>query len=215
MPADIPHPLFARFFDRFSRVIESELGRYRDQVLEGLTGRVLELGPGNGINFSHYPATVDEVIAIEPEPYLRQRALVAAEQTPVTVSVRAGSGDELGLDDESVDAAVASLVLCSVPDQATALAELRRVLKPGGQLRFIEHVQASRPSKARVQHALDATVWPPMAGGCHCGRDTVSAMEAAGFSIDWVKSIDVGPGWSITNPHVVGSAFVSAVAGHP
>ncbi len=205
--ADIPHPLFARFFDRLSRVMEKELGPRRDELLAGLSGRVLELGAGNGINFSHYPTTVEEVIAIEPEPYLRARAELAAHAAPVPVSVRAGAADALELEDASVDAAVTSLVLCSVSDPARALSELRRVVRPGGELRFLEHVRSSAPGKARVQTAADgSTIWPRLVGGCHCSRDTVSALGAAGFRVGAVRELDLGPSWMITNPHVIGSA---------
>jgi ubiquinone/menaquinone biosynthesis C-methylase UbiE len=204
---DIRHPLFARVFDRLSRVMEKEVGPWRDQLLAGLSGRVLELGAGNGINFSHYPDTVTEVIALEPEPYMRAKAEAAALLARVPVTVRPGAADAIELPDASVDAAVASLVLCSVPDQARALAELHRVVKPGGELRFLEHVRASGPGKIRVQNAADRIgIWPLMAGGCHCSRDTVGAIRAAGFEVLQAEDHDLGPSWGITNPHVLGSA---------
>lgn len=204
---DIRHPLFARVFDRLSRVMEKEVGPWRDQLLAGLSGRVLELGAGNGINFSHYPDTVTEVIAVEPEPYMRAKAEAAAQVARVPVTVRPGAADAIELPDASVDAAVASLVLCSVPDQARALAELHRVVKPGGELRFLEHVRASGPRKIRVQNAADGIgIWPLMAGGCHCSRDTVGAIRAAGFEVLQAEDHDLGPSWGITNPHVLGSA---------
>src|SRR5437868_764284 len=105
--AELKHPLFARFFDRLSRVMEKEVGDFRQELLSGLSGRVVEVGAGNGINFSHYPPAVDEVIAIEPEPYLRGKAAEAARGAQVTVSVRPGVADALELEDASVDAAVA------------------------------------------------------------------------------------------------------------
>ncbi len=204
---EIRHPLFARFFDRLSGPLEKELGAKRDELLTGLSGRVVEIGAGNGMNFRHYPASVEEVVALEPEPYLRAKAQQAAAHAPVPVTVRAGVADELTLPDGSVDAAVACLVLCTVPDQSTALAELRRVLKPGGELRFLEHVRSKSPGKTRAQTTLDSVgLWPRMAGGCHCSRDTVSAIRAAGFRVGPVRSIDIGPSWMITNPHVLGSA---------
>jgi ubiquinone/menaquinone biosynthesis C-methylase UbiE len=207
MAAEVKHPLFARFFDRLSGVMEKEVGPWRDELLAGLSGRVVEIGPGNGINFRHYPASVEEVVALEPEPYLRAKAERAARLAPVSVSVRAGVADSLELEDAGFDAAVACLVLCSVPDQQAALAELRRVLKPGGQLRFLEHVRSQKPGKARVQTTLDSSgVWPRLAGGCRCSCDTVSAIQAAGFHVDRAKNIDLGPSWVITNPHVLGSA---------
>lgn len=206
--SDLRHPLFARFFDRLSRTIEPEVGRWRDELLAGLSGRVLEVGAGNGINFSHYPSTVEQVIAVEPEPYLRARAEDAAKSAPVSVSVRPGLADALDAEDASVDATVASLVLCSVPDQGAALREFARVTKPGGELRFLEHVRSGRSRKARVQRAADRSgIWPLVGGGCHCARDTAAAINAAGFELVQVREIDVGPPWMITNPHVLGSAL--------
>jgi ubiquinone/menaquinone biosynthesis C-methylase UbiE len=207
MATEVRHPLFARFFDRLSGAMEKEVGPLRDELLTGLTGRVLEIGSGNGINFRHYPDTVEEIVALEPEPYLRSKAQRAARTAPVTVTVRAGVADSIGLPDASFDAVVASLVLCSVPDQAAALAELHRVLRPGGELRFLEHLCSPSPRKARVQRAFDRSgVWPRIGGGCHSSRDTLGAIEAAGFHVQTVRSIDVGPGWALTNPHVLGRA---------
>jgi ubiquinone/menaquinone biosynthesis C-methylase UbiE len=204
---DVRHPIFARFFDRLSRLMERDVGEHRDELLAGLSGRVVEVGAGNGMNFRHYPATVDEVVALEPEAYLRGKAEEAARAAPVRVSVRDGAADPLPLEDASFDAAIASLVLCTVPDPARALAELRRVLKPGGELRFMEHVRSDRARKARLQDRLDRWgIWPRVGGGCHCGRDAVGAIEAAGLRIERVRSLDVGPSWMVTNPHVLGAA---------
>lgn len=210
MAEDIRHPVFARLFDRLSRTMEREVGPRRDELLAGLSGRVVEIGPGNGINFQHYPATVEEVVAIEPEPYLRAKAVQAAASAPVPVRVRPGVAGQLDLPDGSFDAAVACQVLCTVADLPTALGELRRVLAPGGELRFFEHVRAEAPAKARIQRGLDrARVWPLLGGGCHCSRDTLAAVGAAGFTIQSSRKIDVGPAWTITNPHVLGSARLS------
>ena len=207
MPGDVHHPLFARFFDRLSRTIEPEVGPFRDELLAGLTGRVVEVGAGNGMNFGHYPPSVEHVVAIEPEPYLRARAELAAGDAPVPVEVRSGVAGELDLADSSFDGAVACLVLCTVPDQPRALTELHRVLAPGGELRFLEHVRSPASSKARVQALADRTgIWPCIGGGCHCARQTVAAIAAAGFDVRESRHVDVGPGWMITNPHVLGSA---------
>jgi ubiquinone/menaquinone biosynthesis C-methylase UbiE len=204
---DVKHPLFARFFDRLSRVMEKEVGEWRDQLLAGLSGRVVEVGAGNGINFAHYPDTVEEVIALEPEPYLRARAEAASKAAPMRVTVQAGVADALPLPDASVDAAVASLMLCTVPDQGRALAELRRVLRPGGELRFLEHVRSGAPAKARFQAAADRSrIWPLIGGGCHSSRDTLGAIRGAGFEVVQVRDLDLGPSWSITNPHLLGRA---------
>lgn len=206
MPGEIRHPLFARFFARFSQTMEREVGPLRDELLRGLSGRVLEIGAGNGMNFSHYPPSVKAVVAIEPEPYLRARAEQAAATAPVPVSVRAGVAGELDLDPGSFDAAVCSLVLCSISDPRAALEELHQALRTGGELRFLEHVRGEG-AKARVQRVMDSSrVWPGMAGGCHCSRDTLAAFRASGFGIKKVRSVSVGPGWMFTNPHVIGAA---------
>jgi ubiquinone/menaquinone biosynthesis C-methylase UbiE len=203
----VRHPIFARFFDRLSRLMEREVAQHRHELLAGLSGRVVEVGAGNGMNFQHYPSTVEEVVALEPEAYLRDKAEETARDAPVRVTVRDGLADPLPLQDGDFDAAIASLVLCTVPDPGRALGELRRVLKPGGELRFLEHVRSERPRKARLQDRLDRSgIWPRVGGGCHCARNTVAAIEAAGFDIERVESLEFGPSWIITNPHVLGSA---------
>ena len=187
--------------------MEREVGRHRDELLAGLSGRVVELGAGNGVNFAHYPGDVEEVVAIEPEPYLRAKAAAAAAAAPVPVTVREGVAAALPLDGAAFDAAVASLVLCSVADEADALAELRRVLRPRGELRFMEHIRAESRGKARVQRWLDRSgIWPTLGGGCHCARDTLSAILAAGFELEQLDRFALGPSWVITNPHVRGRA---------
>src|SRR3954466_3760609 len=124
---EVRHPLFARLCTLMSRNEPAELREHRASVTAGLSGRVLELGAGAGSMFRHYPAAVTEVVAVEPEPYLREQASAAASVAPVPVTVVAGVADALPLQDGSVDAAIASLVLCSVADLSAALAELRRV----------------------------------------------------------------------------------------
>jgi ubiquinone/menaquinone biosynthesis C-methylase UbiE len=181
----VHHPLFARFYTHvLARNEPAELRAYRDELLAGLSGRVVEVGAGSGANFPHYPDTVTEVVAVEPEAYLREQAAAAAPQAPVAVRVVDGIADALPLEDGSCDAAVACLVLCTVPDQASALAELRRVLKPGGELRFYEHVRGESARMARWQRAADRTFWPHLFGGCHTARDTVGAIERAGFELE-------------------------------
>jgi ubiquinone/menaquinone biosynthesis C-methylase UbiE len=177
----------------------------RAALVAGLSGRVLELGCGSGVNFARYPPTVSELIAVEPEPYLRARAERAAASAPVPVRVLPGQADELPLEDESVDAAVCSLVLCSVPDQASALAELRRVLRPGGQLRFYEHVAARHAMGRALQRGADATVWPRAFGNCHLARDTEASIERAGFRIERRDRIPLRQA-DFPHPHVVGCA---------
>ena len=183
---DLARPRFARMYMKAAaRADRRGATQHRRALLRDLTGRVLEVGAGNGLNFAHYPPTVTEVVAIEPEPTLRAIAQNAAAGAPVPVTVRDGTADALPLADGDMDAAVASLVLCSVPDQARALAELRRVLRPGGDLRFYEHVIARcQPMRTILQVADHSGLWPAIGGGCHPARDTGLAIEAAGFVIE-------------------------------
>ena len=155
------------------------MAAHRRQALDGLTGTVIEAGAGNGLNFAHYPAGVTAVLAVEPDPYLRQIAGQQARQARVPVEVRDGVAERLPAADASFDAAVATMVLCSVADQRAVLAEIHRVVRPGGQLRFLEHVQAGTPGLRRAQRVLDATVWPLLVGGCHTGRDTLAAIASS------------------------------------
>jgi ubiquinone/menaquinone biosynthesis C-methylase UbiE len=187
------HPRFARMYQKISA--ESELrgtAEHRDRVLAGLTGRVLEVGAGNGMNFRHYPTTVAEVEALEPEDVLRSLAERAVADAPVPITVVAGHGDALPFEDASFDAAVVSLVLCSVPDPAHFLAEIRRVLKPGGQLRFFEHVRSTKPLVGAFQDVI-TPLWSAIGGGCHLNRDSRTAIDAAGFEIDEIDRFTYSP----------------------
>src|SRR3954466_4119764 len=172
------HPIFARLYMKGSRSAEERgAAEHRRELLSGLSGRVLELGAGNGLNFAHYPPEVTEVVAVEPEPTLREAAEKAASEAQVPIRVVEATADRLPGDDGEFDAAVVSLVLCSVPDQAAALAELKRVIRPGGELRFYEHVKAEgQPAKALLKFA-EKTFWPLVGGGCHPARHTAEAIE--------------------------------------
>lgn len=202
------HPIFARLYGHFAPQAEhAGVAQHRQELLGGLSGRVVEVGAGSGLTFSHYPPEVTEVAALEPEPYLRHLALQAARDAPVPVVMVDGSAEHIPAGDGSFDAAVTSLVLCSVPDQARALAELRRVLRPGGQLRFYEHVRSEDPRAARAQDRIDH-FWPLVGGGCHPNRDTPSAIAAAGFDIETCRRFEFRPCLlaAPVAPHVVGMA---------
>lgn len=208
-----PHPLFARFWDRVApRVVSDDARR---ELLAGLSGAVVEIGAGNGANFSHYPVGVTAVCAVEPEPVLRTRAADRARTAPVPVEVVDATAESLPADDDTFDGAVCCLVLCSVRDQRAALRELQRVVRPGGEVRFYEHV-AARDRRRRVQRFLDSTgIWPSLGGGCHLARDTAAELAATGFTVERSQEFEVGVG-RLTIPHIMGVARVApSTDGHP
>jgi ubiquinone/menaquinone biosynthesis C-methylase UbiE len=167
-----------------SRALEAGgIAGHRKDLLAGLAGQVIDIGAGTGPSFGHYPAAVTGVLAVEPEPRLRALAAAAAQAAAVPVEVTGGRAGALPAADASHDAAVVSFVLCTVPDQDGALAEIRRVLRPGGTLCFLEHVRADTAALVRAQRALETTIWPHLFGGCHLSRDTAAAIKRAGFTI--------------------------------
>jgi SAM-dependent methyltransferase len=201
----VHHPLFARVYARVGHLMDAEIGDHRRRLLAGLTGRVLEVGAGNGLNFPHYPATVTGVLAIEPEPYLRRLALATARQAPVPIRVVDGAAEALPAPNGVFDVVVASLVLCTVTDLDQALAETRRVLRPGGRLRFYEHVRATDPRLAHWQDRLERP-WGWLVGGCHPNRDTVAAIAAAGLQVVQLDRFDLQAMPPLARPHVLGVA---------
>jgi ubiquinone/menaquinone biosynthesis C-methylase UbiE len=204
-PRPVRHPVFARVYVRVGHLMDAEIGDHRRRLLAGLTGRVLEVGAGNGLNFPHYPATITEVLAVEPEPDLRRQALAAASQAPAPIRVADGTAEALPADDATFDGVVASLVLCTVTDPDQALAEVRRVLRPGGRLRFYEHVRATDPRLARWQDQLERP-WGWLVGGCHPNRDTVAAITAAGLQMVRLDRFDLQAMPPLARPHVLGVA---------
>jgi SAM-dependent methyltransferase len=207
---DQRHPLFARCLARSAAISERKgAGILRSRLVDGLVGRVVEIGAGSGVQFRHYPPTVTEVIAIEPEPTLRGMATDAARAAPVPVRVLSGLADVLPLDDADVDAGVCAGVLCSVDDPTAALRELARVIRPDGELRFYEHVPSSRPRAAALQRPLDATgLWRRAMGGCHTARHSDATIAAAGFAIERLERFTFRPTLLDTPvaPKVLGNA---------
>jgi ubiquinone/menaquinone biosynthesis C-methylase UbiE len=206
---DIARPRFARLYMRTAPTAEQRGAReHRRRLLAGLRGTVVEIGAGQGLNFPHYPPEVTEVIAIEPEPTLRHEAETLAADAGVSIRVLAGVADELPVEDASADAVVASLVLCSVPDQQRALAEVRRVLRPSGELRFYEHVIARCQPKRLFLQIIDRSgIWPAIAGGCHPARDTGEAIKRAGFEIEDIERFGfAAQRFEPQIPHILGRA---------
>jgi ubiquinone/menaquinone biosynthesis C-methylase UbiE len=171
--------VFAAAYDPFLSVAERRgLAALRAEVLADARGRVVELGAGTGLNVRHYPS-VGELILTEPEPAMVKRL----QRRAAGARVLQAPAERLPFEDASVDTVVSTLVLCTVPDLESALAEIRRVLAPGGRLLFLEHVRSDSARLARWQDRLHDP-WRVFAGGCHCNRATLAALSTSGFAVD-------------------------------
>ncbi|MDX1886446.1 class I SAM-dependent methyltransferase [Mycolicibacterium sp. 120270] len=212
--ATTDNPFFARLWTFLSNHETKEIQRLRTENLAGLSGRVLEVGAGTGTNFAHYPATVTEVVAVEPEVRLAPQAQAAAQKAPVPVTVYAGTVEKYLSDavGEPFDAVVCSLVLCSVDDPDSVLQQLFSLVRPGGELRFLEHV-ATGGIRGRLQKIADATVWPRLMGNCHTHRDTEASIVGAGFAVNDARLEPALPAWLPTPvaEYTIGRATKPAV----
>jgi SAM-dependent methyltransferase len=190
------NPFFARLWTFLSNHETEEIQRLRTENLVGLTGRVLEVGAGTGTNFGYYPATVTEVVAVEPERRLAPQARKAAAKAPVPVTVSTGTVERFLSDGDGkpFDAVVCSLVLCSIDDPDSVLRQLFSLVRPGGELRFLEHV-GSTGLRGRLQKVADATVWPRLMGNCHTHRDTEASIVGAGFAVQGARREPAMPAW--------------------
>ena len=184
-------PLYGPKQSRFARYLERREQRRPDQearelrrrVLAGLAGDVIEVGSGDGRSFEHYPPGVKRLLAVEPDSTARAASVKRAQDAAVPIEVVGGTAEKLPADDSAFDAAVLMGILCSVGDPAGTLHELRRVLRPGGELRFWEHVRSGNAAFRTLQHATDSLFWTKALGGCETTRDTMAAIRAAGFEI--------------------------------
>jgi ubiquinone/menaquinone biosynthesis C-methylase UbiE len=197
------HPIFAAFY-RWAGWLGDRTGfaAWRRRLLADAEGMVVELGAGTGLSFPHYPAGL-QVLATEPDPYMLKAARSAARKADADLTLKQALAEALPVGDASVDTVVSILVLWSVPDQAVALAEARRVLRPGGLL-LLEHVRAADPALARRQDRSERRQ-VRFAGGCHPNRDTLRAVAAAGFDTSGVQPVTL-PGIKITSPGITGVA---------
>ncbi len=185
--------LFRRAFIRLSPTMDARGGTdHRAQLLAHVAGVVVEVGAGTGATFAHYGRAVDTVRAIEPDSQLRTIAEAVAREAPAVITVMDGTADHLPVESATCDWVVCSLVLCSVPDQASALAEVRRVMKPGGRLAFYEHVRSNSRIIGVLEDVLTAP-WSALAGGCHPNRATLESIESAGFEIESVSRFRFSP----------------------
>lgn len=190
----VDNPFFARIWPFVASHEVEAIRALRRENLAGLSGRVLEVGAGVGTNFALYPATVEQVVALEPELRLTGRARAAGAEAPVPVAVSGVTVEEFG-GGEPFDAVVCSLVLCSVRDPAGVLKHLHSMLRPGGELRYLEHV-ATPGARGHLQRFVDATFWPRLLGNCHTHRDTEAVIAGAGFEVQTSRREFTLPAWS-------------------
>lgn len=197
---------FSAFYDRmFAASEKAGLRDLRRTALAPAAGRTLDIGSGTGLNLELYPAAVTELVLAEPDPHmLRQLRARAAEQRP-DAEIVAAPAERLPFEDSSFDTVAITLVLCTVPDPAAALAEAARVLKPDGALLFLEHVRSPDPGLARWQDRLEGP-WRLFGDGCHCNRDTVAAIEASPLRLEELERTEFPKSPPITRPLVWGRA---------
>ncbi|KUH76685.1 phosphatidylethanolamine N-methyltransferase [Mycolicibacterium novocastrense] len=195
MSDTVDNPFFARLWTVMSTHETDAIRQLRRQNLAGLSGRVLEVGAGTGTNFEFYPDTVREVVAVEPERRLAERAQRTAVGARVPVTVSTDTVEHFVANrSEPFDAIVCSLVLCSIDDPDTVLRQLLSLLRPGGELRYLEHI-ASEGGRGRLQRIADATVWPRLLGNCHTHRHTEQSIVGAGFEVEDARREWTMPRW--------------------
>jgi ubiquinone/menaquinone biosynthesis C-methylase UbiE len=192
------HRVFAALYDRMNAALErAVLAERRAGLLADLGGRVLDVGAGTGANLP-YLRSADRVVAAEPDPAMRRRMAAKVAGAPVPVELTGDAAEALHQPDAGFDAVVFTCALCTVTDPDRALAEARRVLRPGGRLIVLEHVRGSG-SLARWQDRL-TPLWSRVVPGCHLGRDTAAAIERAGFTVERSELFDPFPRWVPARP---------------
>ena len=197
--------LFALAWSKAGTPLEKSYGRIKDELFAGLSGELVEIGPGAGINFRHFPDGV-HVRGVEPNEFMHPYLRRAAEERGISVAIERGHAEDIQLEDASVDCVVSTLVLCSVYQPEQALAEIRRVLKPGGRFLFIEHVAGEPGSWMRRAQDFAAPFWRKVGDGCNPNRDTAALIRGAGFSEVTLREKHIKNPFIIVAPHIIGSA---------
>lgn len=202
--------VFSAVYDSGLKASEDAgLRQMRHELLAQARGRVVELGAGTGLNLEHYPRAIESLTLVEPDPHMTKRLREKLVDSGRDAEVVEAPAEELPFPDNSFDTAAVTLVLCTVPDQPAALAEIKRVLKPGGQLLFLEHVRSRSPELAKWQDRLERP-WHFLGDGCHCNRDTVSAVSTAGFNLGDVERGSLPKAAPIVRPLATGKAHLAA-----
>ena len=203
------HKWFASLYDRMQASAErSYMGRVREEIVGGARGRVLEVGAGTGLSFPYYNDHAEEVIATEPDPFMLERARRRAEEVERPIELRQAAAEDLPFENGSFDTVVSTAVLCTVTDPAGALSEVRRVLKPSGELRMYEHVRYDHAFGAFWQDVA-TPVWRWFTAGCHPNRDIASLVREAGFEferLELTKPLPLIPPMVFARPHITGIA---------
>jgi ubiquinone/menaquinone biosynthesis C-methylase UbiE len=200
---------FAALYDRGLKATEDAgLREMRRELLADARGRTIDIGAGTGVNAELFPGSVEELVLAEPDQYMLKKLRAKLPLEGPSISAIQAPAERLPFEDDSFDTAVFTLVLCTVPDPAAALAEAARVLRPGGQLLFVEHVRAESPGLASWQDRLERP-WRFLADGCHCNRDTVATIEASPFEVRRVERGDLPKALPLVKPLVRGTAELS------
>jgi ubiquinone/menaquinone biosynthesis C-methylase UbiE len=201
--------LSARLYDPFLWFAEKTgFSRWRKRIVGQVSGSVLELGAGTGLNLDHYPAGLERLVLVEPDVHKARILAGKAKSRGIKAEIVRAPGEMLPFEDDSFDTVVETLVLCTVADPEATAAEIRRVLKPGGQFLFMEHVRSEKPRLGRLQDRLEKP-WMRLADGCHCNRRTVPMLEANGFDVDVTAAQDKFPMPPVARPIVSGIARVA------
>ena len=200
---------FSALYDRLmKKTEEAGLREMRREMLAAAAGRTIEIGSGTGANIGLYPDAVTELVLAEPDPHMTKRLRPRVREAGIDAEVVEAPAERLPFEDSSFDTAVYTLVLCTVPDPAAALAETARVLRPGGRLLFVEHVRSKDSGLARWQDRLDGP-WRFFADGCHCNRDTMADDRGGGFTLEGVAEDELPEAPPLIRPLVRGSAVAA------